>query len=79
MDRKVKVVQFGTGKMAVYTMRYVLEKGGEIVGAIDVNPAVIGKDVSEIIGTWDKLDVKVTSLENAEERYKYYKSLENNK
>ena len=67
MDRKVKVVQFGTGKMAVYTMRYVLEKGGEIVGAIDVNPAVIGKDVSEIIGTWDKLDVKVTSLENAEE------------
>ena len=27
MDRKVKVVQIGTGKMAVYTMRYVEEIG----------------------------------------------------
>jgi len=65
MDRKVKVVQFGTGKMAVYTMRYVEEKGGEIVGAIDVNPAVIGKDIGEVIGEENK-NVKVTSLDNAE-------------
>ena len=45
MERKVKVVQIGTGKMAKYTMRYVLEKGGELVGAIDVNPAVIGNEL----------------------------------
>lgn len=31
MDRKVKVIQFGTGKMAVYTMRYVLEKGEKLL------------------------------------------------
>lgn len=70
MDRKVKVIQFGTGKMAVYTMRYVLEKGGEIVGAIDVNPNVIGKDISEIMGITDKKNVTVTALENAEEMIK---------
>ena len=70
MDRKVKVIQVGTGKMAVYTMRYVLEKGGEIVGAIDVNPNVIGKDISEIMGIADKKNVTVTALENAEEMIK---------
>ena len=66
MERKVRVVQFGTGKMAVYTMRYVLEKGGEVVGAIDVNPNVIGKDIGEIMGK-EALNVKVTALDEAEE------------
>ena len=64
MERKIRAVQYGTGKMSVYTMRYMLEKNVEIVGAIDVNPEVIGKDIGEIMGS-EALGVKVSSAENA--------------
>ena len=52
--------------MSVYTMRYVYEKGGEIVAAIDVNPAVVGKDIGEIMGTENK-GVCVVSNNDAEQ------------
>mgnify|MGYP006382587907 CR=1 FL=1 len=47
---KIKFVQIGCGKMSIYTMKYAIENGYEIVGAVDINPDVIGNDVSSIIG-----------------------------
>ena len=63
--KKIKVVQYGCGKMSIYTMRYAMENGYEVVGAIDINPEVIGKDIGELMGM-DNLGVKVSSIENAE-------------
>lgn len=56
--KKVNVVQYGCGKMSLYTMRYVYEKGGKIVGAFDIDENKIGKDISIILGGKD-LGVKI--------------------
>ena len=69
MNRKIKVVQYGVGKMSLYTMRYALEKGCEIVGAVDINPEVIGKDLSIFLGG-NSTGVVVTSVNDAERMLK---------
>lgn len=46
--KEIYVVQIGTGKMSRYTMRYLLEKGCNLVGAFDISEKVIGKSIQEL-------------------------------
>jgi len=45
----LKIFQIGCGKMSKYTMRYVYEREGYIVGAVDINEDIIGKDIGTIM------------------------------
>lgn len=62
---KVKFVQIGCGKMSIYTMKYAIENGYELVGAVDINPNIIGKSVSEIIGE-NISEIKIQNIDTLE-------------
>lgn len=66
MNKKIKVVQYGCGKMSVYTMRYVFEKGAKIVGAFDIDESKLGMDIGEIIGDGKNYKVKVQHADKFE-------------
>ncbi len=70
---QTKVVQIGCGKMSVYTMRYVEEKGGKIVAGFDVNPAVIGKDVCEVLGDKKKRKALIYDVKELEAKLRELK------
>lgn len=61
--KNIKVFQVGCGKMSKFTMSYVYDKQGVIVGAVDINKDVIGKDISEIMKC-DNKDVKIHDIKD---------------
>ena len=67
MERKLRVAMYGCGKMSQYLMRYVYEKGGEIVCALDIDKSKFGKDIGEIIKDGNTYNVKIEDANKAKD------------
>lgn len=49
--RPLRVIQYGLGAIGTATARLIVEKSSaQLVGAIDVDPAKVGRDLGEVIG-----------------------------
>jgi len=56
----IKVIQYGVGPIGSYIVKLALEKGFEVVGAIDIDESKVGKDLGEVIGLDRTLDVTIS-------------------
>ncbi len=72
MERKIRVAQIGCGKMSKYTMRYVYEKGAEIVLAFDNDAEKFGRDIGSIMEVPNQ-NIVVEDIKNLEARLKEVK------
>ncbi len=54
VKKKVRAIQYGVGPIGASILKLMREKEAiEIIGAIDSDPAKIGKDVGEVVGASD--------------------------
>ncbi|MBW1753780.1 MAG: dihydrodipicolinate reductase, partial [Deltaproteobacteria bacterium] len=58
---KIKVVQIGIGPLGQKITQFIAQREGiEVVGAVDVSPELIDKDLGEVCGL-DSMDIKIQS------------------
>src|SRR6266704_2006751 len=54
VKKKIRAIQYGVGPIGASTARLMREKQAiEIVGAIDTDPAKVGRDLGEVVGATD--------------------------
>ena len=70
--KEINVVQIGVGKMSRYTMRYLLEKGCNLVGAYDINENIIGKKICNVFEEVNS-DVVITNVKDLDSSLKEIK------
>lgn len=59
--KPIRVIQYGLGPIGCATALTLLDKSGvEIVGAVDIAPELVGKDLGEVLGIPRKLGIRVT-------------------
>jgi len=60
VKENIRVIQFGLGPIGCATARLVAERDNlELVGAVDIDPAKVGKDVADVIGLDAPLGIEV--------------------
>jgi 4-hydroxy-tetrahydrodipicolinate reductase len=60
-ERKFRVIQYGIGPIGLKMIEYLAERPTfELVGAVDIDPAKIGRDVGELAGLPNPLGIKVS-------------------
>jgi len=66
MPESVRVVLYGLGSIGALIAKHVMKrKGVEAVGAVDVAPDKVGKDLGEVIGLGERLGVRVVHDDEA--------------
>ena len=57
---KIRIAQFGVGPIGIESIRLAASKSwAQIVGAVDIDPAKVGRDLGEVAGLGRRLRVKV--------------------
>jgi len=66
MAMKVRAVQFGCGPIGCSVARFAAQRSDiEIVGAVDIDPSIAGRDLAEVVGLGKKLGVSISDNADA--------------